>query len=467
MLCCACRKFLNDESGAYAVWSLLWFSLYVAMGGLAVDMTDAYRNQTLLQATADASALAGAISLPNEADAVAMALAYSSINMDPAINENGNVLLGPDVIVGNWNFGTRVFSTGAGSADTVEAVLVTTRRSNANDNALATNFLRIMNLWGIPGDVWNIATEAIAVKYIPECLDGGMVAANQFDSQGGGGYYNELCIHGQNMDVDPGLNNGVEFQSNNYIESGVSVSSPDLDDVSYKNNNEGIEEALAEGDLYPKDAFIVNDIIAGLTDPASDYMPDYIDTDPVTGAPNIYSPPQGNNYAGPYDAGTIYDVNCSSDNKILSLPTGVLIEKVVIVTNCKIKASNGLIVTDVVLASTSTGNGKDPLSQNSIDLAATAQFGSNTFCSDDPVLQGTGGVELYSAASAHVTAGANAGGMRVVVAGSFDITSNADIFGISFQAGNDISVTSGGKFGLCENGTRSPGKYTWHYRLVQ
>jgi hypothetical protein len=57
--------------------------------------------------------------------------------------------------------------------------------------------------------------------------------------------------------------------------------------------------------------------------------------------------------------------------------------------------------------------------------------------------------------------------MRVVVAGSFDITSNADIFGISFQAGKDISVTSGGKFGLCENGTRSPGKYTWHYRLVQ
>ena len=45
------------------------------MGGFAVDMTDAYRNVTLLQSTADASALAGVMSLPDEDDAVAQALA--------------------------------------------------------------------------------------------------------------------------------------------------------------------------------------------------------------------------------------------------------------------------------------------------------------------------------------------------------------------------------------------------------
>jgi len=49
------HKFLRDESGGYTIWSLIWFSLYVAMGGLAVDVTDAYRNQTMLQSTADAS----------------------------------------------------------------------------------------------------------------------------------------------------------------------------------------------------------------------------------------------------------------------------------------------------------------------------------------------------------------------------------------------------------------------------
>ena len=69
------RRFLSDESGGYTIWSLIWFSLYVAMGGLAVDMTDAYRNQTLLQSTADASALAGVMSPPDKDDANANPLA--------------------------------------------------------------------------------------------------------------------------------------------------------------------------------------------------------------------------------------------------------------------------------------------------------------------------------------------------------------------------------------------------------
>ena len=132
-----CRKFIDDESGAYAVWSLIWFSLYVAVGGLAVDMTDAYRNQTMLQSTADASALAGAMSLPNAGNAVAEALGYSTVNMNPGINENGNVLKGADVIVGTWNFATKTFSTGGAGPNTVDAVFVTTRRANTNNNALA------------------------------------------------------------------------------------------------------------------------------------------------------------------------------------------------------------------------------------------------------------------------------------------------------------------------------------------
>ena len=62
------RNFLHDEIGASTIWALVWFSIYVAMGGLAVDITDAYRAQTMLQSTADASALAGVISLPDQTD---------------------------------------------------------------------------------------------------------------------------------------------------------------------------------------------------------------------------------------------------------------------------------------------------------------------------------------------------------------------------------------------------------------
>ncbi len=159
------HRFLRDESGGYTIWSLIWFSLYVAMGGLAVDMTDAYRTQTLLQSTGDAAALAGVMSLPDQTDAVAQALAYAPDNMNPAIN--GNVLKAGEVILGNWNFATRTFTPGITAPDAVRAI---TRRDDANDNPLATNFLRILSLWGLPVDHWNISVEAVATKYIPGCL---------------------------------------------------------------------------------------------------------------------------------------------------------------------------------------------------------------------------------------------------------------------------------------------------------
>ena len=131
MLGTSFNRFLRDESGGYTIWSLIWFSLYVAMGGLAVDMTDAYRNQTLLQSTADASSLAGVMSLPDQGDAVVQAILYSADNMNPAIN--GQVLMGAEVILGNWEFDTRTFTPGTTAPD---AVRVITRRDEANSNPL-------------------------------------------------------------------------------------------------------------------------------------------------------------------------------------------------------------------------------------------------------------------------------------------------------------------------------------------
>ena len=59
-----CRKFLSDEHGAGTIMGLLWFMLLVGITGMAVDVTNGFRNRTMLQATADAAVLAGAIDLP-------------------------------------------------------------------------------------------------------------------------------------------------------------------------------------------------------------------------------------------------------------------------------------------------------------------------------------------------------------------------------------------------------------------
>ena len=220
------QRFLRDESGGYTIWSLIWFSLYVAMGGLAVDVTDAYRNQTMLQSTADFSALAAVMSLPDQTNGVAQALAYSSDNMNPGIN--GFVLDEDEVIFGNWNFDARKFTPGTASPD---AVRVITRRDDANNNPLATNFLRILGLWGLPLDRWNISVEAVATKYIPECLLGNsLVAGNKVDMTSNNILEN-VCIHGQNLIEDPAHNYAVEIQNGGTIGDVVEISMPYPEDM--------------------------------------------------------------------------------------------------------------------------------------------------------------------------------------------------------------------------------------------
>jgi hypothetical protein len=64
---------------------LLWFILLVGIISLVVDTINGLRNRTMLQATADAAALGGAIDLPGAAAAVTSVAAYSAGNMPAAL----------------------------------------------------------------------------------------------------------------------------------------------------------------------------------------------------------------------------------------------------------------------------------------------------------------------------------------------------------------------------------------------
>ena len=139
---------------------LLWFILLVGITGMAVDVTDGFRNRTMLQATADAAALAAAIDLPDEATATTTAVTYSLDNMGYDIN--GAVLKAADVRVGLWDADTYSLDT---TSTVPDAVMVTVNRSSDNDNALPVNFLRIIGL-----QTWNVTSQAVAQRFIPECL---------------------------------------------------------------------------------------------------------------------------------------------------------------------------------------------------------------------------------------------------------------------------------------------------------
>ncbi len=502
MLSTRFHKFLRDESGGYTIWSLIWFSLYVAMGGLAVDMTDAYRNQTLLQSTADASALAAVMSLPDQDDGLAQALIYAADNMGPAIN--GLVLDDDEVIFGNWDFSARTFTPGTASPN---AVRVITRRDDANNNPLATNFLRILSLWGLPLDRWNISVEAIAARFFPPCLlENALIAGNRVDLTSNS-ILNNVCIHGQNRIEDPGHDYAVEIQNNGIIYDTVFITMPDTDDMIDRPTicsndglcTDGVEDTAVYGDMMPTDAFLVGEMIEGMLDPtATDTLPDdmysvdaetselvlpnyaYIELstcdacvlipppveyDSITGEPLPPVPVTSSTYE--YSAvmapGTVYVIGCDNPMDQLILPDPELLQpvllQVAVISECRIKGQADMRLEGVLLASSAVGNGKKPYDKATIHFPAGTRFGKQDTCAPG------GGVRIYSAASVHISAGASIDGMQIVARGDVKLTANETIDGLSVQAGQNIRLTANANLGTgCLGGV--DGVFAWRYRLV-
>ncbi len=140
--------------------------MLLGMAALAVDMGFLWVLRDRLQATADASALAGASQLtptPDAADAAvvkAEAVAYAQKNLPPG--GHGTALAEPDVVLGHWDGDTRTFTTNAtGTAapagETTTAVKVTTRRAQANGNPAQLFFARVLGI-----RTADVVTEAIA-----------------------------------------------------------------------------------------------------------------------------------------------------------------------------------------------------------------------------------------------------------------------------------------------------------------
>ena len=436
-------SFLRDERGGYTIWGLTWFMIYLAIGGLAVDVTDAYRNQTLLQSTADSAAIAGAMQLPSETAAAAAASTYAEDNLDQ--NRNGVVLDGSDITVGAWDFDTRTFTPGA---PVPNAVRVITRRGSQNNNPVAMNLLRILSLAGLNPN-WNIDTEAIAAAYLPGCIRDGLIAMNQVNLSSSNSHLNGICIHGQEA--------GVDLQNHNYFEPGVLVSMPDLEMLPNRANlysmNPGLEDALRRGDMYPRDVDRLGSIISGLRNMDPTYLPDYlVDIDPTTRARSLrigVTKVTGNSLPGTLAPNTVYDINCNGQ---LNLP-GNLMQGVVVVADCRIHSSSGTHIVDGVIASSYSGNNA------AIDIAAQASLGLADNCAPG------GGVELYTLGDAHVAAQGGFHGVRVVAANDVKFTANNNgIYGMSVQAGNNIDYTSNNSFGSCTGGV--PGQVAVHFRLV-
>ncbi len=428
--------FRHDETGGGTIWGLLWFALMVGICGMAVDTTDGFRTRTMLQATADSAALAAAIDLPDPGAVTATAVSYSLDNMEAGIN--GVVVDTADVIVGKWDEAAQSMDTASAFPD---AVMVTARRSDQNGNALSTNFLRIIGLMS-----WNVNAQAVAQRFIPDCLRDGLIARGMVDISSNNGFVNQICVHGQQ---------GVNVQSNNFFEAGVNVSMPDLAMLetpsSGMTSNTGLSEALRESILDPRMVNHVDEIMLGFVDPQAEHQPAYIDTDqPVIVVDEKFD-------LSAALPGRIYHVQCKP-NKNAQIPSNSTVHDVVIIADCEIRINSGAYVYNAVLGSRSGGNGN--VNNANVGIAANVQLGAPDNCASG------GGVQIFSNATIHTAASTIINGVQMVAAGDVELgAADQGVNGISVQSGHDITLTSNNMFGLCSGG--APDLFTVdYYRLV-
>lgn len=416
--------------------ALFWFMLLVAFAGLAVDATDGFRNRTMMQATADAAALAGAIDLPDEAAVVDSATGYAATNMEAELY--GDVLEAADVTVGDWDEETGSFTAGAADPD---AVLVVARRSALNDNAVPLNFLRILGL-----ETWNVNVRAVAQRYIPECLHDGLIARDWVDISSNNHFTRDICVHGQK---------GVNLQSGNTFDPGVTVSMYDLDTLELPSSgfssNAGLKDALMEQGLDPRMVNHVDEIMVDFLDPASSVQGNFINAStPVVVVDEKFD-------LGMAQPHTIYHVQCKP-NKNARIPNNAVIQHVVIIAECELHVGSGAKIFSSVLGSRSGGNGS--VDKANVAVSANVQLGTPDDCAPG------GGVQIFSNATIHTAASTAIDGVQMVAAGDIELGARDNgINGISAQSGQNITLTSNNVFGLCQGGV--PDLFTvWYYRLV-
>jgi hypothetical protein len=467
------ESFLQDEDGGYAIWGLMWFILFVGIGGLAVDITDAYRNQSMLQATADAAALAGiASSLGDENEVDTQATNYAAMNMSTGVH--GTVLTTTDVDIGTWNFTTRTFTVGGSNPNAVRAI---TRRDVNNGNPLATNFLRIAGYQS-----FDVSTEAIAAKGVDECHFNGIIAGGEFFSRPMIHYRNNICLIGHEQFWF--INQGTTFDDGVYVGAGCDQEDKKcIGPGTNPENNDGFDLAfnLPEGNYQdqtmPVNAAHVEHYVetvrnlhthSGFQDFLSD--PDllsYIDYSgyedlfhPDGAAPDLYTD-SDSVLPATTTPHTIYDLtNCSKSGYVI--PEGVY-DNVAIIANCPISfVSHGdYTFRNSVIASTFEPKGGkpgdpedpyDPAGSGKISIHGTADvdLGSDEEgCAD--------GNEMYSYGHVDFASSGNFANLRILAKGhvQFAATSNSEV-GTNIEALGDVDIRSGSAagstYGLCPNG---------------
>ncbi len=234
---------LAGESGAGTVFSLSVLMVAALLGGLAIDVSNAWRYNELLKTTADVAAHAGAVVLAEGGtDAAARLAAQDAVAINMPETRYGKVLAEPETDVRTAHYDARTNSF-AGDGDP-NAVIVRVQRSAATRNQVPTLLLRLAGRAG-----WDIARESI-VALVPtrRCKPTDGLYARGVLRPGAGAHVGaDYCLHSQEKVVP---------DQGSFFDRNAGLSMPDLARCGLNCTDrvtEGAEAAGFEANLIRED----------------------------------------------------------------------------------------------------------------------------------------------------------------------------------------------------------------------
>lgn len=467
------RRFWRDEMGAGTAFSVFLLVTCAALGGIALDFSNAWRHREMLKTTADVAAQAGVIALARgEAALAAQARALAALQFNTPEALYGRIVVdaAQDVVALHYDADANRLSPDG----PVNAVSVLVRRTGLLDNAVPTYLLRLVGRrdWEIGG-----ASVAALVPTRRCNAADGIFAAGPVTLALAGSVGAGVCIHSQDR---------VALPQGGTFRAGAGLSMPDLARC------EGLcREALPPGD--DRVAFETNLILAdpaafiatafkAFSDPfvAAPVEQDFFASRPLaadlsaldevgidleglsTGALVTLSRVQFSRLRA-VPAGLIYRVKCAGGNRSGSLPgsrpevleisdggNGNSLRNLALVTDCALHFTASARVEGALMISTrppgrSAGRGTGP--------AVTAEAGSRFGNPDrrcDAALRST----LMLQGDAALPADFIASNADLVAAGDIVVAAAAasqtiDHRGTGLHVGGEISFASAQSFSAC------------------
>ncbi|MBD3662511.1 TadE/TadG family type IV pilus assembly protein [Sulfitobacter aestuariivivens] len=439
----AARRFIEKEDGSATILAVLFAMIFLVMGGLAVDFNKVMSERTHLQIAADTAAHAALYTREDEDVSTSKTAAMNTIDgFLPEHQFGANPVTVADVTFGTWDFDLNLFTADSTSN---KAVRVYAQMNETRSNPSNTILLSMVGQ-----DTFDVTAESIYSTYYPPCLTEGFVAQEPVDIQSNNNFFNGFCIHS---------NDYVSLNSNNFFEPGTVVSMPNLDQLDIPNSgfetNEGLQTALRQGEYRMRLLNKLPDMIDSFWSADPKHLPPYISGSSLYDLSNSLSNGPDGKTLDPVDfvPNAVNYLTCSGSGK-MTMNAGVY-SQMLFVSDCEVKFANGVVLEDVVVATTHTG-------ATSFNTPAGLQIGRNDNCAEG------GGATLMTLGGFNAAASLSVYNGQILAIGDIEFAAEANgIQGASFVSYGQIDGTSNMNMGFCngdgmENAYRAP-----YFRMVQ